>query len=148
MTKQTKRSIKQLRVTILTLLVATFCIVVGSYFTAYYLEKGNQQEEQKNESVEGKKVLEVPAGSSSGSFTHVSQQQQHWPDVSATGVNGTKSYDDCVLVRVVGPEPLPQKFTETNTLRIPYRLCQSYVNSLERLLELDMIDAEDVLFIE
>lgn len=132
-------------------LITALVIASATFAVMEWRENVNTQphpQETLNENLESTTLPEVPAGSSAGSFTHVSQQQQHWPDVSAVGVNSSVSYDYCILTGVVEPTPpTDAKITGQNSIRMPAGMCKILAAQVFRAAEDGLINLSDVLIL-
>lgn len=117
-------------------------LIIGGFIGAYdAIDKAG--ETQKNETTiqepEGKgDSAYSPVGIDSGMLQYAVAEQQTWPDV------GTDHH--CLLVNVPPPLTYPEELSAVNTVRLPAELCSSIINSIKRLIELDMLKPSDLIF--
>lgn len=134
MSKQDKAIINNAVWTVRLLLVLVFFLVGAlCYVTLTDNPETVNQEVLKNEEAEGKSEPVVPAGGID-SFTAVSNTAE--PSVTDTS---------CLLVKAVNGAA-PDVLTVDNTVRIPPRLCLSFILGITEAVTQGLLEPKDLLY--
>lgn len=132
-------------------LVVAITIASITFVVLEWRENVNTQPEEKlkNETTQDQEVDQTVLDSYRGDLTPVVAYRPDHASPTTSGANGAQPVSHCLLTRVRhGEDGATKQLTEDNTFVIPLRLCKSFVSSIEKLLHMDMIRAEEILYMK
>lgn len=120
-------------------------LIIGGFIGAYDAIDNTKQklEDRKNEATLQINESQGHSADSArdlygGVLQRAVAEQQAWPNVD--------SQHHCLLVNVPPPLAYPDELSTDNTIRLPAELCWSLIQSIKRLVELDMLDPSELRF--